>query len=83
MDASSSNLNQHTQRLPGQQQQLPLPPSLIMKKQRKKCHGNRKLQRFKKKCHKRGLTKEETQKLIDEYNRTNQGINQTIPQKKK
>ena len=36
---------------------------------RTKCHGNRKLRRFKKKWIKRGLNKEEIQKLIDEYNR--------------
>ncbi|CAM4819703.1 unnamed protein product [Rotaria magnacalcarata] len=80
MKASSSSLNQDTQRLIGQQQQLSLPSSLIMKKSRKKRHGDRKLQRFKKKCLKRGLTKEQTQNLIDEYNRTNHGTNQTIYQ---
>jgi hypothetical protein len=47
---------------------------------RTKCHGNRKLRRFKKKCIKRGLNKEEIQKLVDEYNRkknTNQLPNQS------
>ena len=42
----------------------------------KRCHGNRKLRRFKKKCEIRGLTKEETQKLIEEHNRRKNG-NQT------
>lgn len=46
-----------------------------MSKPRNKCHGNRKLQRFRKKCYKRGLTKEQTQKLIDEYNRTSPNTN--------
>jgi hypothetical protein len=37
---------------------------------RKRCHGNRKLRSFKKKCIKRGLNKEEIHRLMDEYNRT-------------
>jgi len=41
-------------------------------RRRKKCHGKRKLQRFRKKCYKQGLTKEEIQKLIDEYHRNNE-----------
>ncbi|CAF3737486.1 unnamed protein product, partial [Rotaria socialis] len=51
-------------------QQPSLPPPITTKKQRKKCHGNLKLQRFKKKCRKRGLTKEEIEKLIDQHNHT-------------
>ena len=44
--------------------------STVKKNRRtKRCHGNRKLRRFKKKCIKQGLQKEEIQKLIDEYNR--------------
>ncbi|CAF4197540.1 unnamed protein product, partial [Rotaria sordida] len=37
------------------------------KKRRKRCHGQRKLRRFKKKWHRRGLNEEEIQKLIDQY----------------
>jgi hypothetical protein len=44
--------------------------SAVKKNRRtKRCHGNRKLRRFKKKCIRRGLQKEEIQKLIDDYNR--------------
>lgn len=59
------------------QQQLPLSSSMVINRPRKKCHGNRKLQRFKKKCLKRGLNKEEIQKLIDEHQcRAKKGRNQ-------
>lgn len=59
-------------------QEPPLPPPITTKKQRKKCHGNRKLQRFRKKCRKRGLTKEEIEKLIDQYNHTDKGKNRIL-----
>src|SRR5690242_7049654 len=72
---SSSKLIQGTQFLNGQQQQQQQQSSTVTQQRRKKCHGNRKLQRFRKKCYKQGLTKEETQKLIDEYNRNNEQRN--------
>ncbi|CAF4319430.1 unnamed protein product, partial [Rotaria sordida] len=87
MEASNSNLilnaQRHSDQLPtssrnqiGRQQQH-VPLATKKNKRRKKCHGNRKLQRFKKKCRKRGLTEEEIQKLINEYNHSNQDRNQT------
>lgn len=99
MEASNSSLNRNAQRHSSQfnsisqhlsgrlqqqqeQQQLSL-PSMMTNTRKKKHHGNRKLQRFKKKCLKRGMTKEQTQKLIDEYNHTSQGINKTIVRTKK
>ncbi|CAF1285193.1 unnamed protein product [Rotaria sp. Silwood1] len=80
MEASSSSFIPNAQRHTGQQQQQ-VPTSTTKKnKRRKKCHGNRKLQRFKRKCRKRGLTKEEIEKLMNEYNQSN---NQTSNKKKK
>ncbi|CAF2817022.1 unnamed protein product [Rotaria sp. Silwood2] len=92
MKASNSSLiptaQRHSSKLPsnsrmqtGRQQQLILSSTKKIKR-RKKCHGNRKLQRFRKKCYKRGLTKEETQHLINEYNHSHQGQNQTNNEKK-
>ncbi|CAF2924809.1 unnamed protein product [Rotaria sp. Silwood2] len=46
--------------------------SLVKKKKKrrtKRCHGNRKLRRFKKKWRRRGMNEEEIKKLIDDYNR--------------
>ncbi|CAF3160913.1 unnamed protein product [Rotaria sp. Silwood2] len=87
MEASNSSLIPNTQRHSGQlpsnsriqteRQQQHVPSSTKKNKRRKKCHGNRKLQRFRKKCYKRGLTKEETQHLINEYNHSNEGQNPT------
>ncbi|CAF3880665.1 unnamed protein product [Rotaria sp. Silwood1] len=80
MEASSSSFIPNAQRHTGQQQQQ-VPTSTTKKnKRRKKCHGNRKLQRFKRKCRKRGLTKEEIEKLMNEYNQSN---NQSSNKKKK
>ncbi|CAF1339956.1 unnamed protein product, partial [Rotaria sordida] len=87
MKASNSTLIPNGQRHPGQlpsnsqnqieRQQQHIPLGTKKNKRRKKCHGNRKLQRFKKKWRKRGLTEEEIQKLINEYNHSNQDRNQT------
>ncbi|CAF1237188.1 unnamed protein product [Rotaria sp. Silwood1] len=92
MEASNSSLFPHAQRHSGQsrvnsriqtdRQQHHVKSSAKKNKRRKKCHGNRTLQRFRKKCRKRGLTKEETQHLINEYNHSHQGQNQTTNQKK-
>ncbi|CAF1290969.1 unnamed protein product [Rotaria sp. Silwood1] len=92
MKASNSTLiptvQQHSGQLPSnsriqtEPQQQPVLSSTKKTKRRKKCHGNRKLQRFRKKCYKRGLTKEETQHLINEYNHNNPDQNQTNSQKK-
>ncbi|CAF4801074.1 unnamed protein product [Rotaria sp. Silwood1] len=80
MEASSSSFIPNAQRHTGQQQQQ-VPTSTTKKnKRRKKCHGNRKLQRFKRKCRKRGLTKEEIEKLMNECN---QSKNQNHDKKKK
>ncbi|CAF4664425.1 unnamed protein product, partial [Rotaria sp. Silwood2] len=75
MKASTSTL------IPSVQQREP--HSTKTKKPRKKCHGNRKLQRFRKKCYKRGLTKEQTQHLIHEYNhnnKPNEHVNNNVKQ---
>ena len=47
----------------GEQQQ-----QKIVKRKKKKCHGNTKLQHFKRKCRARGLTKDEITRLIRERN---------------
>ncbi len=52
-----------TQVFTGEQQQQII-------KIKKKCHGNRKLRHFKRKCRAHGLTKEEIAKLIDKRNST-------------
>ncbi|CAF1529826.1 unnamed protein product, partial [Adineta ricciae] len=41
------------------------------KRRKKRCSAKRRLRRFNKKCIKQGLTEEQKQKLMDEYNRTN------------
>ncbi len=41
-----------------------------MKTTKKKCHGNRKLQHFKRKCRARGLTEEQIKILIQNRNNT-------------
>ncbi|CAF1587981.1 unnamed protein product, partial [Adineta steineri] len=51
-----------------QQQQQREKSSKKKRRTTKRCHGNQKLRRFKKKCVKRGLNREEIQKRIDEYN---------------
>ncbi|CAF4050299.1 unnamed protein product [Rotaria sp. Silwood2] len=47
-----------------------------MKKKRriKRCHGQRKLRRFKNKWRRRGMSEEEIKKLTDNYNRKKNGI---------
>ena len=40
----------------------------LKKKTKKKCHGNRKLQHFKRKCRARGVTEQEIMKLIETRN---------------
>lgn len=65
------------------QQQLPLPTPRLRKKTKRKCHGNRKLQRFKKKYLKRGLTKEEVQALIDQHNLPNKDESKSFLYKNK
>jgi hypothetical protein len=65
-----------------EQQQKPVTSMKKNRRQTKRtrCHGNRKLRRFKKKWIKRGLNKEEIQKLIDEYNRK-KNASQLLPNK--
>jgi hypothetical protein len=41
-----------------------------MTKKKKKCHGNRKLQHFKRKCRARGLTEEQITTRIQNRNNT-------------
>ena len=41
---------------------------VVEKKKKSKCHGNRKLQHFKRKCRARGLTEEQIANLIQERN---------------
>lgn len=41
---------------------------MINPKRKSKCHGNRKLQHFKKKCREQGLTEEEITELIHSRN---------------
>ncbi|CAF2764165.1 unnamed protein product [Rotaria sp. Silwood2] len=48
------------------------------RKQKKRCHGNRKLRRFKKKCRRRGMTDDTIKVLIDQYNHTRRG-NPSMP----
>ena len=49
-------------------------------KKKKKCHGNRKLQRFKRKCRSRGMTDEQITELIQTRNttRTNDLVVSTV-----
>jgi hypothetical protein len=54
-----------------------------MTKRKKKCHGNRKLQHFKRKCRARGLTEEQIATRIQNRNDTISGqllTDQTIPE---
>jgi hypothetical protein len=46
------------------------------KKKKKKCRGNRKLQRYRAKLRKRGLNNETITALINDYNNTNQDQNE-------
>ncbi|CAF2819348.1 unnamed protein product [Rotaria sp. Silwood2] len=78
----SGQLHSNSQTRTTAQEQHPV-SSKKNRKRRKKCHGNRKLQRFRKKCRKRGLTKEETQRLINEYAHNNQDQNKSNHQQKK
>ena len=43
--------------------------------QRKKCHGNRKDQRFRKKCRARGIKSEKIRKLLEKRKKVNHGQN--------
>ena len=45
-------------------------PLVADEKKEKKCHGNRKLQRFKRKCRSRGMTEEQITELIQTRNTT-------------
>ena len=45
-------------------------PLAVDEKKKKKCHGNRKLQRFKRKCRSRGMTEEQITELIQTRNTT-------------
>ena len=47
------------------------------KKRTKRCHGNRKLRLFRKKCRRRGMTEEKITESIQNYHRTNER-NQTV-----
>lgn len=52
-------------------------------KKKSKCHGNRKLQRFKRKCRRHGKTEEEINELIQRQNNknTNNDMNNSIADK--
>jgi len=43
---------------------------ILLKNKKNKCHGNRKLQHFKRKCRARGLNEEEITTLIHKRNDT-------------
>ncbi|CAF1322653.1 unnamed protein product [Adineta steineri] len=69
---------QHKDTRSTSQQQQQQHVSVESKRRRKRCPDNRKLRRFKKKCIRRGLNKEETRILIDKYNHKKNTI-QTNP----
>ena len=56
------------QQLRQQQQQQQQFTTVKKTRQRKRCGKNQKIRRFKKKCIKRGLNKDEIEKLINDYN---------------
>ena len=55
-------------------------PLVADDKKKKKCHGNRKLQRFKRKCRSRGMTEEQITQLISARNASedNNQVDNTI-----
>ena len=50
-------------------------PRLETEKTKKKCHGNRKLYHFKRKCPSRGMTEEQITALINSRNNDNNPVN--------
>ena len=73
----SNEVHSSTQDLPGQEQQPVLYLPTTKTKRKKRCHGDQKLRRFKKKCRKRGMTEDTIKNLIDVHTHT-KNENQTI-----
>ena len=63
MDINDNN-NQNQDKLPNQQP-------------KKTCHGNRRNQRFRRKCRQRGMTPSKIEKLLDKVKNPNKKVSRT------